>query len=152
MSKATVSIEGFVANEPELRQAAGKDVVNIDVAHTPRKLNKQSNEWEDSGPTTWFQATFWEDMAPAIVAAVSKGTLVRIDGFPELNVYTKQNGENAASVRIKGATLSVVPRAGNSSPRGAQGQPQQGEGWSTGNPGVDTWNGGATNDSEPTPF
>lgn len=127
MSKATINIEGFVASDPELRDAQGKSVVNVDVPHTPRKRNQQG-DWEDAGPTTWFQATFWEELAPVIAQTVRKGTLVRIEGMPELNVYQKQDGSTGASVRIKGATLSVVARA-----------PREGHSAPASNPAPDVW-------------
>lgn len=108
MSKATLTIEGFVAQDPTTRDVNGKRVVNVDVAHTPRK--KQGDEWVDAGATIWFQAAFWERDADAVLATVTKGDLVTITGQPELNLYTKNDGTPAASVRIKFATLGVIPR------------------------------------------
>lgn len=108
MSKATISVEGFVTKDPELRQANGKAVIAVDVAHTPRK--KDGNDWVDAGPTIWFQASFWERDAQAIAASVRKGTLVTVTGQPELNVYSKQDGSPGVSVRIKFGTLGVIPR------------------------------------------
>lgn len=149
MSKATVNIEGFVASDPEILDGGGKQVVTVDVPHTPRKKNERG-EWVDAGQTVWFQAAFWEELAPVIAATVRKGTLVRIEGMPELNVYQKQSGETAASIRLKGATLSVVARAPKSPQSGAQGQPAQ-EPWAQTPPAsTDSWAGGG-NDAE-TPF
>lgn len=111
MSKATMTIEGFVAKTPELGNHNGKAVTNVSVAHTPRRKNQQTNQFEDAGPTLWVQASFWEADAEAVVAQVQKGTLVTITGQPELNVYPKQDGTTDAQVRIKFGTLGVIPRA-----------------------------------------
>jgi single-strand DNA-binding protein len=111
MSKATITIEGFVAKAPELSNHNGKAVTNVTVPHAPRRKNQQTGQYEDAGPTLWVQASFWEADAEAIVSAVSKGTLVTITGQPELNVYSKQDGTVDAQLRVKFGTLAVIPRA-----------------------------------------
>jgi single-stranded DNA-binding protein len=115
MSKATITVEGFVSKDPELRTANGKPVIAVDIPHTPRK--KDGDQWVDAGETIWFQAGFWERDAQSIADTVRKGTLVTVTGFPELNVYTRQDGTPGVNVRIKGGTLGIIPR-----------QPQRGEG------------------------
>lgn len=115
MSKATLTIEGFVAQDPTRRDVNGKTVVSVDVAHTPRK--RDGNEWVDAGPTTWFQASFWEGDADAVLASVSKGSKVVITGQPEANAYTKNDGTPGASIRLKFATLGVIPTVQQSSPQ-----------------------------------
>ena len=140
MSKATLTIEGFVAKDPELGSYEGKPVTNVSVAHTPRRLNKATNEWEDAGPTLWVQASFWERDAEAVVAAVSKGTLVTVTGQPELHLYQRQDGTTDGSVRLRFATLGVIPRA-------ARPQSQEPQ-WSA--PAADAWaTPGAFGDENP---
>src|SRR5690606_23849664 len=110
MSKATLTIEGFVAKAPELGNHNGKSVTNVTVPHTPRRKNQQTGQFEDAGPTLWVQASFWEADAEAIVATVGKGTLVTITGQPELSVYAKQDGTTDAQLRLRFGTLGVIPR------------------------------------------
>lgn len=127
MSKATLTIEGFVAKDPELGNHQGKAVTNVSVAHTPRRLNKQTNQWEDAGATLWVQASFWEQDAEAIVGTVAKGTLVTITGQPELRVFQKQDGTTDAALSLKFGTLGVIPRA--STPQ--QAAPVRADAWAT---------------------
>lgn len=119
MSKATLTIEGFVAKDPELGNHNGKSVTNVSVAHTPRRKNQQTGDFEDAGPTLWVQASFWEQDADAVAADVRKGTLVTITGQPELRVYQKQDGTTDAGLTLKFGTLGVIPRA----PRSESGNP-----------------------------
>lgn len=132
MSKATFTVEGFVAKAPELGSHNGKSVTNVTVPHTPRRKNQQTGQFEDAGPTLWVQASFWEADAEAIVATVGKGTLVTITGQPELNVYTKQDGTTDAQLRLRFGTLGVIPRQ---EAQGHAGRPQTpstpDEPWST---------------------
>lgn len=108
MSKATITVEGFVTKDPELKQHNGKSVIAVDIAHTPRK--KDGDQWVDAGETIWFQASFWEKDAEAIAASVRKSTLVTVTGQPELNLYQRQDGTTSATVRIKFGTLGIIPR------------------------------------------
>jgi single stranded DNA-binding protein len=110
MSKATIAVEGFVTKDPELRQVNGKDVIAVDIAHTPRKKDRDTDQWVDAGDTIWFQASFWDRDAQPIAASLRKGTLVTVTGIPELNVYQRQDGSTAATIRIKGGTLGIIPR------------------------------------------
>ena len=142
MSKATMTIEGFVAQDPELRNHNGKSVVNITVPHTPRRLNKQTNKYEDAGDTLWVQASFWEQQAEAIAVQVSKGTLVTITGIPELHTYPKNDGTTGAQIRLVFGTLGVIPRA-------EQRQQQVQEPWAT--PGSQG-NAGGGSYGDDTPF
>lgn len=114
MSKATITVEGFVTKDPELRQHNGKSVIAVDIAHTPRK--KDGDQWVDAGDTIWFQASFWEKDAQAIAASVRKSTLVTVTGQPDLNVYQKQDGTPGVSVRIKFGTLGIIPRESTQQP------------------------------------
>ena len=130
MSKATLTIEGFVAKDPELKYHEGRAVTNVTVAHTPRRLDKAKNEWVDAGPTLWVQASFWEQNAESIVATVSKGTLVTITGQPEVRVFTKQDGTAEANLNLKFGTLGVIPRTPAK---------QAAEPWSTPGSQTDAW-------------
>lgn len=130
MSKASITIEGFVAKDPELSNHQGKAVTNVSVPHTPRRLNKQTNQWEDAGATLWVQASFWEAEAEAIVANVSKGTLVTITGQPELRVFQKQDGTTDAALTIRFGTLGIIPRADQPRPAQAQ-QAASTDAWTT---------------------
>lgn len=148
MSKATITVEGFVTKDPEMRQAAGKNVVAVDIAHTPRK--KEGNDWVDAGDTIWFQASFWDRDAQPIMDAVRKGTLVTVTGQPELNVYTKNDGTPGVSVRIKFGTIGIIPREDRNG--GQAPAPQQQGGYQAA--GVDAWaqpatTGGTYNDETP---
>lgn len=129
MSKATLTIEGFVAKDPELGNHNGKSVTNVSVAHTPRRKNQQTGDFEDAGPTLWVQASFWEQDADAVVNSVAKGTLVTITGQPELRVYQKQDGTTDAALTLKFGTLGVIPRTVASQPAQSAPAPTQ-EPWS----------------------
>lgn len=137
MSKANFSIEGFAAEPKPRVSQSGKRMIDVSVAHSPRRFNKQSNQWEDVTDkdgqkiTTWARATFFDEKADAVQTLVGKGTLVRLEGEPRLNVYTNNQGQAAASIDVQFADISLVVQAARQdAPQGgfSGGSPQgQGE-------------------------
>ena len=115
MSKASFVIEGFAAEPRERVSQSGKHMLDISVAHSPRRFNKQSQQWEDvtdkdgQKVTLWARATFFDDMADFLKSQVVKGTLVRLEGEPRLNVYEDNGGRPAANIEIQFASLAIVP-------------------------------------------
>lgn len=109
MSKATITVEGFIANDLEVRDAGGHRVVEVSVPHTPSKKN-DAGEWEDSGPTTWFSASFWNEHADELLSSVEKGALVVLTGVPELESYAKRDGSPGGKVLVKSPTIARVVR------------------------------------------
>lgn len=162
MSKGTMTVEGFVSNEPQLNTTqGGKNVISITVPHQRSKRQDDGN-WERQGETTWAEATFWEEQAAEVARLVQKGTAVIVTGDPEVQVYTKRDGTAGAKVVLRFPTLGVVPRAqrqgGQSGGGNAWGGQQQGGGqpWAQQGqqqPQNDVWAqpGGSTYDDE-TPF
>ena len=143
MSKALFSIEGFAAEPKPRTSQNGKRMLDISVAHTERRKNKQSGEWENvtdrdgNEITLWARATFFEDQADLLAATVSKGTLVRIEGMPRLNVYVDNAGVAKAGIDVQFASLSIIPRAASGG----------GNGGGSGGPG-DQWAQPASNGSQ----
>lgn len=114
MSKAIVTVEGFISNELSLREAAGKNVLDVTVPVTPQK--KTDNGWEDSGDTVWYKATFWEDLATAVLMSVEKGALVSLTGTPRVDIYTKADGSTSVSVVVSNPQIARIVRKGKAAP------------------------------------
>ena len=148
MSKLAISIEGFIANELKVREVTGHRVVDVSVPHTPSKKNA-AGEWEDTGPTEWFRATFWDEHADAVLDSVEKSSLVTITGGLKTSTYEKTAGGTAVQLEILYPVLAKVVRrpARGSSSRGAAEQ------WAASTPAAaagDVWNTpGSYNDETP---
>lgn len=133
MSKATTTVEAFVATDLTVRNAGEHRVVDVSLPHTPSKRN-DSGQWEDTGPTTWFTASFWDEHADEILNTIQKGTLVTVTGYPELETYLKNDGTPGGRINLKFPTLAVVVRK----PKRGEAAPAQ-EPWAA-TPAADTWN------------
>lgn len=87
----TMTIIGSLGRDVELRFShSGKAVGNFTVADTPRKFNKQSNEWED-GETVWMDCTVFGQQAENAAASLVKGTRVVVSGRVEQQNWEDKN-------------------------------------------------------------
>lgn len=152
MSKAVLEIEGFVS-EPRLGQTkSGKAMASVSVAHTPRRKNRETGEFEDVGDTLWVRATFFDDMADLIGSEIRKGMLVKLKGEPRLNTFEGQNGFQA-SIELQWAEIAVVPRAVRGQGASASSSAHSGQGQSISGAQNDGWhNPGQPFDDLEAPF
>lgn len=148
MSKAAITVEGIVSHELTIRTAGSHRVIDITVPVTPSR--KVDGQWvEDREKTVWYEATFWDEHADAVLDTVQKGSLVILSGVPELEVFKRSNGDPGAKIQIGTfPTLSVVVRRPKRTQAGGQ---SQDEPWAASAPaqpaGGDVWSTPTTDDS-----
>jgi len=152
MSRATLTIEGFVAKDIEFRDAGTHRVVEVVVPVTPSKKD-DSGKWVDTGDTVWYRASFWDEHADVLSGLVQKGSLVTMTGGVELEVYMKRDQTPGAKVKLSFPTIAVVVRR----PKRGEVRPQQTEQWAESAPaepasGGDVWNAPAGGFNDETPF
>lgn len=108
MSSAAITVEGFIARDLTFRTAGTHEVIDVTVPVTPQK--NDGGKWVDAGETVWFDATFWDDHARALLMVAEKGSLVQISGTPTARAYLKKDGTPASSISIDRPTIAVVVR------------------------------------------
>lgn len=149
MSKAAIAIEGFIANDLEVRNAGTHRVVEISVPHTPSKL--VDGQWvNEDDKTVWFSATFWDEHADAVLSAVQKRSFVSITGGIELEVYAKRDGTPGGKVKISNPVIAAIvrrPKRGESVQSTAPAE----EPWAASAPAGDVWSQPGSYSDE-TPF
>jgi len=80
MNSLPLTIVGNLTRDPELRfTASGTAVVKFTVAHTPRKLDRESGKWVDGEPT-FLDCTAWRQLAENIAESVSQGHRMIVTG------------------------------------------------------------------------
>lgn len=79
-NETLTTIIGHLARDPELRfTASGAAVANLTIASTPRKFDKNTNEWVD-GETLWMKCNIWRQAAENVTESLVKGTKVIAQG------------------------------------------------------------------------
>lgn len=79
-NETPITIIGNLVSDPELRFIpSGAAVCNFSVAVTPRKFDRQSNEWVD-GKTVFWDCTAWREQAENVAESFQKGMRVIVTG------------------------------------------------------------------------
>ena len=129
----------FRANVGKVRgfapaQNGGKSRFSFSAAEGHRRLNRQTNEWEDTG-TTWFNVTVFGRQAEDLADIITEGAKqqVVVSGRQETRAY-ESNGKSGESLDVIADHVGLVHRA----PQGSNQQPSQSsqQGW-----GGNTWGG-----------
>ena len=123
---AQISFEGRLTADPQIKYGNdGKPRASFTVAENFRQLNRDTQQWEDSG-VTFHNVTLFGRHAenPALV----KGAVVTIAGTQKSRAYEK-DGEKRNWTETTANSFGVVPiQQGQSSPRPATAN-AKGEGW-----------------------
>ena len=125
---AQIAFEGRLTADPQIKYSNdGKTRASFTVAENFRQLNRDTQQWEDSG-VTFHNVTLFGRHAenPALV----KGAVVTIAGTQKSRAYTDKNGEQKQWTETTANSFGVVPiqQGQQSSPRTSTAN-AQGEGW-----------------------
>lgn len=109
MTDATVTFQGRATAAPELRHLSdGKPVANFNLAHTERRRNASSGEWEDFGETLFLRVVVWGDQATYVAESVTKGTeLVVIGRLRQPAPYEVDGQKRTAQIECTASVVSI---------------------------------------------
>lgn len=125
-NETIITVTGNLTADPEIRQAGDATVANFTIASTPRKFDKNSNEWKDE-ETLFLRSSAWRELAENIGATLHKGSRVIAQGSLKQRSYDK-DGEKRTVFEFEILEIGViVPRTKPNAQR-AGGQPQAGAG------------------------
>ena len=146
MSNTPITVVGNLTADPELRfTPSGAAVANFTVASTPRKFNKQTNEFED-GETLFMRCSVWREAAENAAESLARGVRVIVTGNlvsrswedkdtgQKRTVMEMQVDEVGPSLRYATAKVTKVDKGGQRQPQdSAWGQQQSaGDSWGQG--------------------
>lgn len=107
---ATATITGRIA-EPVLRWTqGGHAVLELSIAATPRRKDRQTGEWADDGAPLWINATLWDAEAEAAAELLRKGDPVIATGTLALETYTTKNGQPGQKLMLRFPKVAKEPR------------------------------------------
>lgn len=107
-----VSITGNLGQDPELRYTpSGKAVTTISVGDTPRRLNRDTNQWEDAGETLWLRCSLWGDAAETLAEHGRKGQRVTVVGRLKSRTWETKEGEKRTVTECDADTVAIVPKS-----------------------------------------
>jgi len=118
-NETNLTVVGYLTSDPELKNtSSGLAVVNITIASTPSKFDKNTSAWVD-GQTLFMRATAWRTMAEQIAASLHKGDKVIALGRLIAESYKDKDGNDRTTTRLDlesiGLDLSRTPKTSYSS-------------------------------------
>lgn len=105
----------FKGNIGKVRQVQfsddGKPRISFSVGESHRRLNKQSNQWEDTG-TTWWNVTVFGREAETLSEVLQEGAKQRVSvaGRAQTREY-EANGEKRNSLDVVADMVGIIPNA-----------------------------------------
>ncbi len=100
INDTTVTLQGHVGGQVELRQAGEVQVANLRVACTPRRLKRATNEWVD-GETQWYSVSAWRQLGEHCARSLRSGDPVVVHGRLTTRTYTNKDGVEVTSLEIE---------------------------------------------------
>jgi single-strand DNA-binding protein len=99
MALPLISGEFRLAADPELRfSPAGMAVSNVRLVASSRKLNKETDKWEDD-KTCWIDGVVFKDHAEHVAESLRKGDLVVVTGHIQTDEWEK-DGEKRSKIAM----------------------------------------------------
>lgn len=97
-----ITLRGYLTAEPKLHQktATKVPVTEIRVGSTPRRLNRETGEWQD-GPTSYFTIKAWRRLAINTASSLHKGDMVVVRGKFYMNHWVDNQQRPRATLEIE---------------------------------------------------
>lgn len=146
MSNTPITVVGNLTADPELRfTPSGAAVANFTVASTPRKFNKQTNEFED-GETLFMRCSVWREAAENAAESLARGVRVIVTGnLVSRSWEDKDTGQKRTVMEMQvdevGPSLRYATAKVTKVDKGGRRQPQD-SAWGQQQPAGDSWGQG----------
>lgn len=95
-----IIVSGRVGNDAELKTVGDTTVCTFSVAHTEKIYGPTPSE-----KTIWVSCNIWGERGPKLQPHITKGTFVVVEGSGTVNSYLQKNGDPAAILNCKVASL-----------------------------------------------
>ena len=105
INEAQVFLAGYVAREPKFGTTKnGISYASLRVGYTPRRMDRDSGEWSDSG-TSFVTVICWRGLADNVATCVRKGEPVVVKGKLQVRPYLNKDGAPRVAVEIEAASM-----------------------------------------------
>ena len=120
--ETTITVVGNLVADPELRfTPSGSAVANFRIASTPRRFNRQTNQWDD-GEAMYLTCNVWRQAAENVAESLTKGMRVIVYGRLRQRSFETREGDRSSVFEIEvdevGPSLSFATAQVNRVQRG----------------------------------
>lgn len=102
-----ITIHGNLTKDPELQTFPdGTPYVNFTVANTPRRYDRQTQQWKDS-EATFFNVKATGQLAANMAHSLTKGSRVIIEGTIAQRAFQGQDGQPHRTMEITATDIGA---------------------------------------------
>ena len=101
-----ITLRGFVTAEPRFRQTlqTATPVAEIRVGSTPRRLNRETGEWQEA-PTSYYTVKCWRRLAINAASSLHKGDMVVVHGRFYMSTWVDSEQRPRSTLEIEADSL-----------------------------------------------
>lgn len=115
MPLPSTTIVGNLVADPDLKFVSnGAAKCSFRIAAGERKLNKDTNQWED-GDTTFLSVTVWRQLAENCADRLTKGTQVIVTGKLRSRTVESAEGHKTTYFDLDAEEVGISLRRGSTS-------------------------------------
>lgn len=108
MSLPTIHGEARIVGQPEMRATpAGKNVLQARVVANRRKLNEQTQQWENTAEA-WLNLAMWDKLAERNDGYLNDKDIIVFEGELEVRQYDRKDGTKGTSVDVRVTNVAKV--------------------------------------------
>lgn len=102
----TITVRGFVATRPSLRQTFNNThVSDFRLASTSRRYDAEKGEWVDAGATNWYTITSYRYLADNVAVSLTVGDAVLVHGRLKIREWADNTGHKRHTVEIEATSV-----------------------------------------------
>ena len=90
MNDTTITLQGWLGSDVELRRAGDVPVASFRLACTPRRFNRRTENWSD-GVTQWYTVSAWRSLGENAAVSLRRGDPVVVTGRLHVRTYVNKD-------------------------------------------------------------
>ncbi|WP_182524143.1 single-stranded DNA-binding protein [Nocardioides dongkuii] len=104
MTDTFVTVQGWLGNDVQVRQAGDAQVASFRLGCTPRRFHRRTGAWVD-GPTQWYTVDAWRALGENCRDSLRRGDPVVVHGRLEARVWTNSAGAEVTTMVLEAASV-----------------------------------------------
>jgi single-strand DNA-binding protein len=107
---------GHLGSQATLNNVNGKQVINMNLAHSEKYKDAQGNIVNKS---VWINVSWWSESSK-ILQYLQKGAQIFVEGIPSVDVYKNKEGQTIPQLKLRATMVQLLGGNKQDNP-----QPQQ---------------------------
>ena len=95
---------GHLGSQATLNNVNGKQVINMNLAHSEKYKDAQGNIINKS---VWINVSWWSESSK-ILQYLQKGAQIFVEGIPSVDVYKNKDGQTVPQLRLRATMVQLL--------------------------------------------